>query len=101
MGSTPQRVHEQRKGGGVLATAGVIKMVAGEGGGPRLKKPYQPSVGDRLGDGILRDIGQPEAGFGGIYALRKAVKSDLAVNAYPHFSPLLLKLLGINAAEGR
>lgn len=57
----------------MLAAAGVVEVIAGEGGSPGLEDPDESSFRQRLLHAIFRDIGQTQPRFRGINSLRQAV----------------------------
>ena len=59
--SIPQRVDQQGERRGVLAAAGVVEVVAGEGRAPVLEHADQPAVGDAGRYVVVGQAGEAEA----------------------------------------
>ena len=91
-----QRLHQCRKGGGCLASVGVIQMVALKLGTPVGQDFFEAAVGQVRCDQLLRDVGQTNTIKGGIENMHDAVENKLPICLDRKRLAISFKLPGVN-----
>lgn len=94
-----QCVHDQQERCRILASAGIIKVIAREHWAPVIQNLYELAGGDLAGHKVFRHIGYPITGHGSLDLGGRAVEYDLSFDTNAKLTTVFFELPRIEPAR--